>query len=248
VRTQLSATLVLLFPCGSAVAQPNLPKAEAILDKFVAATGGEAAYRRHHSETISGTVEIAGTGITGTVLTCHAEPDYSYSEMNIPMFGKASQGFDGTVAWTLSPTGAKILEGDERAMHRLASRMNSEIHWREAYKRAETVGTEEIDGKLAYAVAETPNDAKPITVYYDVRSGLMVRMILKQQTATSDTRVEVELGDYRWVDGVRVPFEVVNVAGANRFVIRRNEFHFNQEPPTGIFELPAEVKALLPAR
>jgi hypothetical protein len=153
----VTLSLALLLGCSFSPAAPvDLPKAEAILDKFVAVTGGEAAYRKHHSKFSSGTVEIVGTGITGTFLGYHAEPNFSYMEMSFPTIGESRQGTDGDVAWVIPPSGgAKIKQGDERAMGIMAAR------------------------------------------------------------------------------------------GAITFIMRPDTFRFNEEPPKGIFDPPAEVKAPL---
>ena len=45
-----------------ALAADELPKAETILDKYVEATGGKAAYQKHHSEISKGTLEAVGPG------------------------------------------------------------------------------------------------------------------------------------------------------------------------------------------
>ena len=240
---------LLLGSVGSPAAPVDLPKAEAILDKFVAVTGGEAAYRKHHSKFSSGTVEIVGTGITGTVLDYHAEPNFSYMEMSFPTIGDSRQGTDGNVAWVIPPSGgAKVKQGDERAMGIMAARFNSEIHWRELYKRVETVGTESVEGKPAYIVVMTPQQGKPVTEFFDVRSKLLVKLILKEQAGTGDQRIEVSVGDYRQEGGVAEPHQITQKVGAMTFIMRRDTFRFNEEPPKGIFDPPAEVKALLGKR
>jgi outer membrane lipoprotein-sorting protein len=231
---------------ASPMAAADLPKAETILDKFVAATGGEAAYRQRHSSFSSGTVEIVGTGLTGTVLAYHKEPNYSYMEMSFPTMGKARQGTDGDIAWVVPPSGgAKIKQGDERALSIVAARFNAEIHWRELYKRVETVGTENVEGKPAYIVVMTPQQGKPITKFFDAGSSLLVKVTLKEQSPTGEQRVELGVGDYRKESGVMEPHRVTQKSGGNTFIIRNDTFRTNEEPPKGIFDPPAEVKALL---
>jgi hypothetical protein len=48
----------LLLAVALAHAADDLPKAETILDKYVEATGGKAAYEKHHTEISKGTMEI----------------------------------------------------------------------------------------------------------------------------------------------------------------------------------------------
>lgn len=53
---------------------PDLPKAETVLDQYVEATGGKAAYEKIKNRTASGTIEIAGAGIKGTIKMKQAAP------------------------------------------------------------------------------------------------------------------------------------------------------------------------------
>lgn len=245
MRTVILALALLSGRVSVPAVAADLPKAEVILDKFVAVTGGRAGYQKRHSEFSSGTVEIVGTGITGTVRSYRTEPNYSFMEMNFPVIGKLSHGTDGTIAWALSQAGGpKMVEGDERALQIMAARFNAEIHWRELYKRTETVGTENIDGKEAYIVVMTPQQGKPITEFFDTHSNLLVRVILKEQ-AGGEPRVEVNVTDYRKEGPVITAHQVSQKVGPNQFIIRNDTFRFNEEPPAGTFDPPAEVKALL---
>jgi len=194
----ITLSLALLLGCGASPAPAaSLPKAKTILDKFVAATGGKRAYRKRHTDFSSGTVEISGVAVTGTVFTYHAEPNFSYMEMTFPIVGKARQGTDGNIAWSVSPSGdAKLKQGDERAMSIMAGRINADLHWRKLYKRVETAGTEEIDGKDAYIVVVTPKQGKPFTEFFDVRSHLRVKVILPGDPAGGAQRTEIGVGDF----------------------------------------------------
>src|ERR1043166_7944689 len=98
-----------LFLCGAVLfsasvlpAADTLPKAETILDKFIEVTGGKAAYEKRHTEVSTGSMEIVGKGIKGTLTSYRSEPDKSYTEIDIQGIGKVQEGSDGAVAWSLS--------------------------------------------------------------------------------------------------------------------------------------------------
>src|SRR5262245_42002184 len=104
-----------LTACCLAAAD-DLPKGEAILDKYVEVTGGKAAYAKIHSTTTTGTVEFKAMGLKGKMIEYASEPDKRYTEIELAGVGKIQEGSNGEVAWGLSAMqGPRIKEGDERA-------------------------------------------------------------------------------------------------------------------------------------
>src|SRR5260370_28749977 len=151
---------------GVRMAAADLPKAETILDKYIEVTGGKAAYEKNHSEVTTGKMEFTGKGISGTVMSYRADPDKTYTEVEIAGIGKIREGSDGKVAWSLSAMqGPHLKEGAEKAQALQAGKSNAEVRWREIYKQAETAGVEQVDGKDCYKVVLTPNEGSPVTKY-----------------------------------------------------------------------------------
>src|SRR5690242_1955488 len=96
----LCAAVVLAT--GARLAADDLPKADTILDKYIEATGGKAAYEKNHTEVSTGSMEFVGKGIKGAISSYRAEPNKSYTEIDIAGIGKVKEGSDGTIAWSLS--------------------------------------------------------------------------------------------------------------------------------------------------
>ena len=97
-------------------AADELPKGEAILDKFIEATGGKTAYQKVHSEVATGYMEFGAMQIKAKMTVYRAQPSFAYTEMTIEGMGKVQEGSDGKVAWSLSAMqGARLKEGDEKA-------------------------------------------------------------------------------------------------------------------------------------
>ena len=69
----------LVSSLGWAADEP-LPKGEEILDKFVDATGGKAAYLKVHNEMWKGTFELVGKGVKGVATSYRAEPNRSITD------------------------------------------------------------------------------------------------------------------------------------------------------------------------
>src|SRR5213592_4738942 len=88
-----------LLVAGALPAADELTKADTILDKYIEATGGKAAYEKRHTEVSTGTLEIVGKGIKGTITSYRSEPNKSLTEVDIQGIGKVTEGTDGTIAW-----------------------------------------------------------------------------------------------------------------------------------------------------
>src|SRR4051794_4598106 len=116
MRNSFILPVAAVLATGFGLANDNLPKGETILDKYIELTGGRAAYEKNHSEVSVGTMEFVGKGIKGNISSYRAEPDKSYTEIDIQGIGKVKEGSDGKVAWSLSAMqGPRLKDGEEKA-------------------------------------------------------------------------------------------------------------------------------------
>jgi len=237
--------LVLFAAAGFAADEIT---AEAILDKYIEVTGGRAAYEKIHSEIATGTLEITGAGISGTLTIYRLAPDKGYTLIDLAGFGKVEEGSDGQVAWSVNPMqGAHIKEGDERAQALRSGALHAEARWREFYKKAELAGTEDVDGKPCYKVTLAPNEGGAETYYYDKATNLLVKMVMPVTAQQGPATAEISLGDYREEGGIRVPHTIKQKVPGAEVLMKITEVKENPDIPASRFDLPAEIKALLPA-
>jgi outer membrane lipoprotein-sorting protein len=242
----LRAAAILAFGAFALAAADELPKGEVVLDKYIDATGGKAAYSKLHSETTTGTMEFKGMGLKGKMTAYAAEPDKRYTEVVIDGVGKIQEGSNGEVAWGLSTMqGPRLKEGDEKAETLLQAKFNPDLSWRDLYKSAETVGVEAIDGKDCYKVLLTPKAGAPITKWYDKQSGYLVKMSLTAKTPMGDIQSDTTYADYRKEGEVIVPHKVNSHVATLEFVMTIESVQANTEIPKDKWEVPAEVKALM---
>ena len=82
-RYALAATFAALTATTFAQTTP-LPTGEAVLDRFVEATGGKDAYLKHTSEIQTGTLEYPALGIKAPVVRYSAPPDQYLLTMEMP--------------------------------------------------------------------------------------------------------------------------------------------------------------------
>ncbi len=100
-RYDLATALLAAILC-SAMAQEPPPQGATILDKYIEATGGRAAYEKLRTEVRTGSMELVGKGITASMTLYRAAPSKSYMVMEMPGVGKMEEGTDGVVVWSRS--------------------------------------------------------------------------------------------------------------------------------------------------
>ena len=93
---------------------PRSPRGDQVLNHYVNAIGGRAAWSKLHSRVSKGTIEIpAMNNLSGTVEMHEKAPN---SMLAVITLGGAvfEQGFDGTTAWSDDPqNGLRVLSGAE---------------------------------------------------------------------------------------------------------------------------------------
>jgi zinc protease len=227
-------------------AQEALPQAGAILDKYIEATGGRAAYEKLHSEVRSGSMELVGKGITFKMTLYRAAPSKSYMVLEVPGVGQMEEGTDGQVAWSRSAVqGPRVKEGDERALALLAAAFNADLRWRDLYKSAETQGSEEVNGQSCYKVLITTKEGLQQTRYYDKKSGLLVKAAMIAKTQMGEIPTESLLSDYKSVDGILIPHKTFMKVLGQEIVMTLDSLKTNVEIEESRFQAPEEIKALL---
>ena len=77
------------------------PTGSSIVDRFVAVTGGKAAYGRVTSELAEGTVNMGAQGVSGSVKV-FKKAGNSYTVIEIEGVGKLEEGVLGGVAWAVA--------------------------------------------------------------------------------------------------------------------------------------------------
>lgn len=222
----------------------DMPSGESLLQRYIDKSGGAEAYAKAKNMALSGTVEMAAQNIKGTV-SIFEEGEKSYTSMDFAGIGKIEGGFDGETAWENSAlAGPRVLEGDEKIDAKRAATLSLITAWRDVYKDAHTLGSEDIDGKPAWKVEMTPKEGKPETFFFDKDSGLLVRISAVHSTPLGDIAAESTMSDFRPVDGILTPFMLTERAMSQNIVMRFNSVAYNVTLPKDRFDLPAPVKAL----
>ena len=245
-RLALSIFCSAAFTISIRAAEPELPTAESVLDRYVEVTGGKAAYEKRKTEIATGKLEFPAAGVKGAIVQYSAEPDKYYSSLDLDGIGKVEMGVIDGVAWEKSALlGARIKQGDEKAQALREAHMNASYHWRDLYAKVETAGVETVNGEECYKVVLTPKEGKPETMFFEKKSGLMRKTTLTAASPMGDVSADVTAAEYKDFGGVLVASKVTQKAAGQEFTTTIENIKVNEPIPAERFELPAEVKALL---
>jgi hypothetical protein len=223
----------------AAPAEP-LPALDQILDKYVETLGGKAALEKITSRQISGSFEIPAMGAKGTVKGLSKVPDKTSMTLDIPDFGVVRMGFDGTVAWGDDPMGGlREITGDELAATKRDADFHRDVHLKTLFPTMTVKSREKVGEKEAYVIEAIPKDGKAEKLFFDVKSGLLVRHDAERQDQQGISMVELYFEDYREIDGIKIPFTIRRVTPAIAVVIKLDEVKQNVEIEDSTFSKPA---------
>lgn len=214
------------------------PTADQILDRYVEAIGGTAAWKKLTSRVSTGTIEVPKMQISGTVEFHEKAPNriLRVITLNGATF---RQGFDGTTAWTDDPQDSLRSEtGAELEDTRFDSDFLHPLDLRKLYSKFTVLGTEKIGEQEAYVVEAARTGRDPDKIFFDTRTGLAVRLISHRHNFEGLSAYQEDLEDYREVDGVKLPFVVHQSIAEPPFTITFTEVHHNLELDDKEFSKP----------
>jgi outer membrane lipoprotein-sorting protein len=234
---------------GLRAAEDELPKGATLIDQYVKATGGKAAYDKVTNRVTKAKMEIARQGIKLSVTIYAARPNKVYTILESDAVGKVEEGCDGTNVWANSDIkGPEVREGKVRSSGLRTATFERFVYWRSVYGKAECTGVATVEDKPCYKVVLTPKEAKSedlLTVYIDKESNLVRKVETKVVTAAGTIPVEAYLSDYKKVDAILVPHKWVTKLLGQERVMTIESMKQNVKLPADRFDPPADVKELL---
>jgi SH3-like domain-containing protein len=211
------------------VGRDTMPTVDQIVERYVQAVGGREAIERLRTRVMTGHLV---TDLPTWSPPVHEEVEVElrsatsrgYLSVMQAQDGAVWDGFDGTVEWSRSAAGVEIDDGVDV---RLAWFLDPQgaLRLREYFPDMTLRGATELDGRRVYVV--DIDDERLHAMYFDAETGLLVRLGYNR-----------ELGEYREVDGVMVPFSVSfsRKGGSSTYVFDNVEH--NVEIDTSLFAMP----------
>ena len=221
-----------------------LPTASDIFTKSIEAIGGEAAIRKHTSMVTKGTLSMPAAGMSGKLEIITLAPNKILTLMEFPGVGKITQGFDGTVGWSMNPMqGPSLIEGSMLEELKKSSDMYKDLDPSKIWSKAETKGAVNFGGVPCYEIAVTggPGDG---AVYYEIQTGLTRGMMLTVESPMGKMPSTTMMSDYKEFDGVKIATRTDVEAMNMKQILVVDSVDYKSIDPA-IFNLPPEIKALV---
>jgi hypothetical protein len=240
------ALALLLCSAPLYCADEALPKAETIVDRYIEVTGGRAAFEKHHTELMHGLFEVTAVGVKGQMTAYQTATNKNRVTIELEGIGKIESGSDGVIAWENSAMqGPRLKEGVEKADAFRDGTFNAPLYWRKMYAKMETTGVETVGEHECYKVVLTPAEGKPITHFFDKKSGLMVKTTTTRSTPMGELTAEILSEDYRKEGDILAPHKMINKMGPQEIQITVQSVEFNVDIPKERFDPPDEIQAML---
>jgi photosynthetic reaction center cytochrome c subunit len=214
-----------------------LPTADQLFDKYLAAVGGAAALQKITSRIEKGTLSAFG-GQHFPVDIYAKAPGKRLSIMHL-RDGDSTTAFDGHAGWlTVSGRPPQIMTSAESAAAQMDADLYFPVHLKTLAQKFIVHFGENIDGHDTELVVGETAGQPPLRLYFDSRSGLLLRLVRFAETPLGRIPTQIDYADYRDADGVKVPFRWTLARPDNRFTIQVDQLQQNVPVDDAKFSAP----------
>jgi hypothetical protein len=222
-----------------------LPPAQTIIDRHIDAVGGRKAIQALNSVNIKGSISIPANGMSGTIEVFAARPNKTLARTSLAGIGEISEGFDGTVAWSMSPmTGPMLATGEELAQKAFDAHFDGALGIASRYESIKTLEQTTFAGKPAFKIALTRKGGGDDIEFYAVDTGLKLGAIIERKNPMGTIAVTTALSEYKKFGDILQPTVMTQTMTGVEMVTTFTSIEYNKVDPA-VFELPAEIKALV---
>ena len=191
---------------------PKAPTADQVLDKYLQALGGAQRVASLTSFVGQGNYEGFDTQGDKVPVDVYAKfPNQRTTVVHLQT-GDNIRTFDGTNYWTTSagtllPIPVLAMSGGELAGARIDAALSFPSRIKQALKdwRSGFPSTM-IDDNDVDVIQGMNTDNSPVKLYFDKKTGLLLRQLRFSNTPIGLNPTQVDYGDYREVAGVKIPF------------------------------------------
>jgi hypothetical protein len=181
------------------------PSVKQILDHYVQATGGADALMKITSRTVKGS-RIGADGVLVPEEVYQKAPDKLLTVTSYPN-AVFSNGYNGTAGWAHSSReGATPLPDQLLAQLKRDAVFYKELKTEDLYSSLTVIGRASVRDADAYVIQAKPADGPVEKLFFDVRTGLLVRRYTESDTPLGKLPLQIDYEDYREVDGIKQPF------------------------------------------
>jgi len=219
---KIAAVLAVLFliPAAAGLRAQAADTVQSVIDKHLAAMGGREALMKITSRKSTGTVSISSPAgdLTGPIELYSKTPTKSRAILSLDLAAVGGPGmltieqiFDGVTGWSLNP-----MQGDQEITGAQLENMRgnffpSPFLQKDSPDKAELLPRETVAGKQWIVMKITRPSGNFVTLYFDPATYLLARSVTLIDNPMGGTMQQSgESQDYRTVDGIKVPFTIIN--------------------------------------
>lgn len=216
------------------------PAAAEVLDKYLQAVGGVAQLTKLTSFTAAGTYSGFDTDHKEIPVDVYAKAPNQRAWIVHMQDGDSYRVFDGTNGWWVGPDAPapETLTSGNLDRYRLEALVAFPARIKEAFKSWK-VGRTAIDGRPVQIVQGLNPPLLPVNLYFDTKSGLLVRLVRWNATPVGPVPTEINYDDYREVAGVKMPFTWTVSQTYMQMTIKLSEIRPNVPVDAARFAKPA---------
>jgi photosynthetic reaction center cytochrome c subunit len=222
---------------GEGEAQPALPTAQKILEKFLAAVGGADALQKIKTRVQKGTLDAFGDKSPIEIYSIAPDKRVSISHLSS---GASVTAYNGTVGWLAMPRGFHQMSPAEQQAASIDAQLYLPARLPELYQDFHVWPGETIDGHATYLVSAKGKNLPALRLYFDQESGLLLRQIRYAETPLGNNPTEIDYADYRPTDGVKIPYRWTLARPNGRFTIQVDDLRQNVPVDEKLFVMPTD--------
>jgi photosynthetic reaction center cytochrome c subunit len=229
---------------------PGAPSADPILDKYIQALGGAQKLAGMASLVAKGIYDGSPVSLMAgqSPLEIYAKAPNQRTMIVHPDAGDATTTYDGHTAWSAAPSiyapfpviplaGSDLDAVDVEAELTFPGRIKQSLtDWRVGFPFI-------VDNNDVQVVQGTSAGKLPVTLYFDSKSGLLVRMVRYTNLPVGLNPLRTDYADYRDVSGIKVPFLIKLTWVGGQATLKLNDVQLNVPIDAAKFGKPSPPAA-----
>ena len=182
----------------------DLPTVDQVLDKYVGAIGGRPSLMKMTSRISKG----SRVGADGVLVPEEVYQKAPASLLIVTRYPDLvlRKGFDGVKGWARDAKGESVISEQDLAELERDAEFYKDVDLKRLYTRMSIRGQEKVGEQQAYVIEAKSKNGSSERLYFDVRTGLLVRRYKEFKIAIGSFPTQTDYQDYREVDGIKIPF------------------------------------------
>lgn len=229
------------------LAAQDTPSVDDVIARFVTAQGGEAALKKHDSQTWTGTFSIPAAGLSGVLTMKLMAPDFIHLKIEAPGLGTISEGYGNGVAWQDSlQSGPRVLSGAEAELRRISADYRGALAFKENFASVESQGAEDFADQACWKLLTVTELGTEMMHFFSQETGLLVGTRGVVPTEVGDILVTTKLSDWEERGGIVFALTTTQEMMGMSQILVLGDVTFGGLTAAD-FEMPPAIKAMVAA-